>query len=377
MIRRRLTLPLACAVALAACSDNVAVPTAPVSASASIGVTASPALKMFPAQVFHPLSLTGASNTAGLFSAASTSTAAPLDILYNGGPVIQKPRIVAIYFSPTPVFHNGPRPGTVGDGEDDNSLVGYYLNHLGGSSYWNINTTYYEIEGSRKQFVKNFADYAGYWAANAGAPQPGAVVSDSDMVNLVETGFASHALKYTANTLYMIFTGPGVNLGGGFSRDSLHYCAFHTGYSRANGNIVQIAAMPYDADFTPAHPAAGGFICVPQNGAPNNDPGADAAVSGMTHEFEETATDPVANLYTSLAFYTWFDANGAEGADKCAYTYGSVFNNGLGYWNIRIGGKPFLVQQEWAVTKPQGCLKSYSGRDNDSGATQSGVTPTQ
>jgi hypothetical protein len=352
-------LGLAAAFVLAACTDTPVEPTQPQLAVRP-GQSVISGLTLGQRNVFRPLSLASLGGVSGLLTAdaianAGAAKSSQPDITYHGGQLILNQRLVAIYYSPTTIFTNGPNPGEVGSGANDHSLVGYFLNNIGGSSYWNINTTYYQMLGSQRQFVQNTMSYTSYWAAGGpGAPKPGQVVKDNEMVKLIEAGFDNGALQYDPSTLYMIFTGPGVNLGGGFDPNHLQYCAFHSAYFRRNGQIVQISAMPYDADFTPAHPSNDGFLCVLQDGAPNGDVGADDAVSAVAHETEETATDPYIN-----GFLGWYDQFGEENADKCAYTYGKVFNNGLGFWNITIGAKPFLVQQNWANIPNQRCLKSY------------------
>ena len=384
-MKARAVAGLVLIAAVVGCSDNVAGPSdiAIVAPRATLVVGGG---KLVGAKrtLFEPLRMT-APNSSGFFSLdgnAASATAGPANINYNGGTVIRAQKLVAIYFGAAPIYANGPRPGSSGEGERDRSLVGYFLNHLDGSSYWNINSTYYQIVGGKKQFIRNSMDYQAFWAPSGG-PVSGATVTDEDMYNLIEQGFATKAIKYDPNTLYMVFTGPGVNLGGGFSKDNLGYCAYHSAYwndAPANSPIVQYAAMPYDADFTPAHPADGGYICVPQDGAANGDVGADGAVSAMTHEIEENATDPVSlkDFPYFTGWYTFYYFGGdsyyfEENGDKCAYTYGpTVANNGAGFWNMRIGQKPFLVQQNWSNVAPQKCLTGLGGENESGGHTGGG-----
>jgi len=351
---------------LAACSENPvgvhskSLPTAVNAASQ----TSLSALVMADKEYFRPFRLNAAGGAFGFVSNdASTSLGndRPPLIYYWGGAVIPQQRLAAIYYSPTTIYQNGPTPGATGTGSADNSLVGYYLNNLGGSPYWRINTTYSQNIGGVESFVQNVMTYNSFWAAKSNAAAAGATVTDDQMVSLIEDGFKTHKLTYDPNTLYMIFTGPGVNLGGGFSRTDLEYCAWHSGYFRRDGSIVQIAAMPYDADFTPAHPSnnpdGNHYLCVPQDGAPNGDVGADGTVSAMTHEIEETTTDPVSVTYSPF-FLGYYDKLGFETADKCAYIYGQQFANKLGVYNLTMGGRPFLVQQQWTNTNPQRCVTS-------------------
>jgi len=366
-MRIRSIVTAAGVVALAACAENPVVPVAPKQMQVKSAVFAlgqGPTRQIAPIEYFRPDVIPVGYSGSGIVSrdAKGGIAGAPQpNILYWDGDLITQQKTAAIYFSPTTIYTNGPAVGTSGAGTADGSLVGYYLNNVGGSPRWNVNTTYYQNHGGNIDFVRNSMGYTGFWAISAGGhPVAGDVVSPNDMANLVEAGFEGGTLSYDPSTVYMVFTGSGVNLGGGFSRTNLQYCAWHSAYLRDNGQIVQFAAMPYDADFTPAHPSNNpdGFhyICVPQNGAPNGDVGADGTVSAMHHEIEETATDPV-SYWGKKFFYGWYDSQGAESSDKCAYRYGSTLaNNGLGYWNLRVGGKPFLVQMQWTNVKTQGCL---------------------
>jgi hypothetical protein len=381
-MRPRTAALLTTFAALAACSDHaVQSVTAPPSAERSTAADTGADLIVLPPVFMAPLQLAasaGSPDFASTAGAAGAAAASQPDIKYWGGQVIRGQRVVAIYYNPDVLFPGGPNPGTVGTAGNDHSLLGYFLSHLGGSSYWAINTTYFQDPGTGPEYVRGTMEYTSFWAPSHG-PSGAEVVDYKHMARLVEEGFASGAYTYDPSTLYMIFTGPRVNLGGGFSWEKLSYCAFHTAYYRPNGQIVQMSAMPYDADFTPAHPSKYRYICVPQNGAPNGDVGVDGNVSAMSHEIEETATDPYKTAFSGVdGFSGWYDINGEENGDKCAYTYGpTLTRNAQGFWNLTIGGRPFLVQQNWANTTPQGCRTSYTAGTQSAPVASSAIIATR
>ena len=259
-------------------------------------------------------------------------------MLYWGGPVVPAERVVSIYWSASTIYTGGPTPGTTGAGSADGSLVGYFLSHLGGSSYYNINTTYTDTVGGGHT-VANALAYTGFWAANASPPSGSQNVSDAAIQAEIVSGFTSGKLSYNASTVYAVFTSGVVNLGGGFGTQ---YCAYH-GDFQWNGNVVLYAAMPYDA----AYPGACTMFA-----APNGDAGADAEVNTLAHELEEANTDPQLNA--------WFDSSGYENADECAWIFGTASLSG-GQANITVGSKNFYVQENWLQVPNGGqCLQGYS-----------------
>lgn len=255
-------------------------------------------------------------------------------ITYHGGPVIFQQKVAAVYWGTSVIYNGGPTPGTTGTGAQDGSLVGFFLRNLGGSAYFNINTTYFNGTGTH---VQNSVTYSQYWADNAA---PGAKVTDAQLQAEVVKGLSSGALTYDPNTLYHVFTGPNVNLGGGFGTQ---YCAYHSHFTW-NGLDVKYSAMPYDLTFPNA--------CSALSGSPNNDSAADAEVNTMAHETEETTTDEDLNA--------WFDRRGEENADKCAWMFGTTYVSANGaVANERIGGKDFLVQMNWINLGSGGCRQGF------------------
>ncbi len=265
------------------------------------------------------------------------------NIFYHGGRVLRAgTNVTAVYWASSTIYNNGPTPGTSGPGSADNSLVGYFLSHIGGSSYFNINTSYTDGSGAA---IANVVNYTRYWANNQFNPPSGSTsVTDAQIVAMLQYGFDQGFLAYDANTLYAVFTSGTVNLGGYFGTS---YCAYHTGGTVTVNGVsrrVLYAAMPFDN----ALPG----VCTSGTASPNGDADADAEVNTLAHETEETTTDADLNA--------WFDHRGSENADKCVWKFGTKYttSNG-GVANMLIGTKDFLVQQNWVNASGGFCALTF------------------
>ena len=332
-MRRRVPLVvLGGALAVAACSDaDVTQPPGPAPVDLS---SPAPRVHIMPTRGMAGAPFAMAGVPYDVAGGKSAKRRRGTGIYYHGGPILLVPQVAALYWGTSRIYNNGPTPGSKGSGSQDLSVVGYFMNHFAPSPYFNINNTYTNSSGGR---VANSVSYTQFWADNA---NPGSKPSDAAIQAEIVKGFTSGNLTYDASTVYIVFTGTGVNLGGGFLTQ---YCAYHGNFTW-NGNDVKYAAEPYDWD-----DQAG---CSALSGSPNNDFPADVEVSTIAHETEEAATDPDLNA--------WYDNSGYENADKCAWTFGTTYTTANGATaNMKLGGWDFLIQRNWVNAGSGGCKLAY------------------
>jgi hypothetical protein len=67
----------------------------------------------------------------------------------------------------------------------------------------------------------------------------------------------------------------------------------------------------------------------------------DSMINIISHELSESVTDPQGTA--------WYDSNGYEDADKCAWQFGTVTTTAGRYWNEPIAFRNFLIQMNWAL----------------------------
>jgi len=262
-------------------------------------------------------------------SAASTTNG----IYYHGGPVM--PGTVNLYFIWYGNFSNGPAPS------DDNTTVGllsslFSVGGLGGTPYGRITSTYYD---SSHTVSGHFA-----LAASAGdAYSQGKQLSDNAVATVVANAINHKLVPRDLNGIYFVLTSSDVAETSGFCSK---YCGWHSRMTLSGADIK--FAFVGNPDRCPAS-------CEEQLISPNNDSGADAMASVMAHEIDEAITDPDLNA--------WYDMNGNEVGDKCAWKWGPV--NGIlgnGAWNINAAGRNWLIQMDWENARGGGCDQALGGK---------------
>lgn len=268
----------------------------------------------FPARkAFMATKSTISNSTSPTLAFDSTATNLP----YNGGPVMLG--TVNLYF----IWY--------GDWANSNPDAVFLLENLadniGGSDYWNIQTTYFDSNGNNPSNSVLFQGSVAY-------PSFSSSLSGADIGAIVANTINSGTLPLDPNAVYFVFTTSDVDVDQG--QFCNRYCGWHT-FQTISGQDIKFAFVG-DSNRCPSS-------CAPQQPGPNNNAGADGMASVFVHELEEAVTDPLLNA--------WTGPNGENG-DTCAYTFGTTQGSSGQEYNINLGDINYLIQQDFIITNSNG-----------------------
>ena len=279
------------------------------------------------------------------------------NLVYHGGPVMTSNTNYAFYWAPSgsPAYPSGYQAG-----------VNRYLEDLahdsGGSQ--NVDSVAVQYTNSAAEAVKYDSHFAGAIVDTDPYPKNGCseaaiCLTDAQLQAELKSYVSSHALPKDLAHEYFMLTPPGVescfdSAGAECSAGATNaaYCDYH-GYIPVTGGTIVYANDPY----------VGGNPGCDTGEHPNNNLSDSALMGGLSHEHNESITDPELDA--------WYASNGEENGDKCrTFKASSEFGTPLGTasdgspYNQLINGDEYWYQQEWsnegsackqrsAVVKPQ------------------------
>jgi hypothetical protein len=260
----------------------------------------------------------------GAAPVGSTGVITP-DITYHGGSVMGTPNVYLIWYGNWKQSNGSDTPA-------GQQIIRDFLYGLSGSNYYLTNASYGTPSG---RFALNGERTDNY--------SQGTRLSDSK-VQAIVTHAISSGLPKDTNGIYFVLTSSDVAETSGFCSK---YCGWHTD-GTISGSDIKYAFVGNSYRCLNA--------CAVQTVGPNGNAGVDGMVSVMAHELEESNTDPDLNA--------WFDSNGSEDADKCAWTFGSKQQqapNGA-FFNMTLptasgGYRNFLIQRQLDVNSK--CYVDY------------------
>lgn len=200
-------------------------------------------------------------------------------------------------------------------------IVRDFLDGIGGSPYFNINSSYTVNAASPITGNVNFA------GETSDTGSQGTRLKDASILTVVKNAIGAGKLPKDANGVYLVLTSSNVTTTSGFCT---RYCGWHT-HATVSGSDIKYSFVGNAARCLSS--------CAAQATSPNNNAGVDGMISVIAHELEEAVSDPDLNA--------WYDSGGAENADKCAWTFGQAqYQVANGSWaNMNLNRRDFLIQR--------------------------------
>jgi Phosphate-induced protein 1 conserved region len=301
-------------------------------------------------QVVNVMPLINRNSTANPPSAPSHLTAGLNGIQYHGGPVLNNLQGVNVYLIWYGNWSGDPLA---------QSIVTDFVSNIGGSPYFNINTTYYDYGAGGPDPVRNRVNYAG---SITDSYSYGTVLTDNDVGNVVQNAVASGKFPLDQNGVYFVLTSADVDETSGLCRT---YCAWH-GYQplTIQAPLGRSSRSPYSVNLVMGYAGATGARCPSGCSAqfpltPNDDPTGDTMVDAVAHELSESVTDPLGTSWLNGPLSGPHYA-GIENGDLCVFTYNPYFPAPNGsYYNLKLGNRLYLSQRIWVNALGGYCSMSW------------------
>jgi hypothetical protein len=169
-----------------------------------------------------------------------------------------------------------------------------------------------------------------------GGPGWSRCLTDLQLVDEIRSVIRTQRLPTTRNDIYFLVTPSGL---GSCESGGPAYCALggstpgsYCGYHSVDADGLLYAVIPYNA--VPGH-------CQSGNPRPNEST-ADPAISTLSHEHNETVTDPLGDA--------WIDpVTNKEDGDACITEFGpDVGGSGATAFNEVVHGGHYYLQEEWS-----------------------------
>jgi hypothetical protein len=257
------------------------------------------------------------------------------NLVYHNGPVLHSNTAYAIYWNP-PGSSTSPNYKSVIDGFFGNVAAASGST----SNVYFSDTQYYDGSGNiaySSAFLGSVVDTTAFPANGCTDSYTSVCLSDAQLRAEIDNVASAQHWPRGLGSIFFIFTPKNVGSCFGSSCAFSYFCAYHSSFPSSSGTTLY-ANQPYAASV----PAACG-----SGQSPNNDD-ADSTINVLSHEHNETITDPLGSA--------WYDRRGAENGDKCAWTFGTALGGTTGQkYNQVINGGRYYLQQEWS-NHSSGCV---------------------
>ena len=269
----------------------------------------------------------------GAAQGASLAPAKPANITYHGGEVMAG--AVNVYM----IWYGCWGLSTCGYTEQANtiSILTDFVNTLGASPYFQINTGYPDASGQAPSDIV-------YGGATGDRYSRGTMLTEADLDGIVADQLAIGEFPVDSQGIYLVMTSADVTI----QDNNTHFCVTCCNAHRS----FDFNGTPIKSVFV-GNPVRCPHRCAAQLGTtgqtPNANFTADAMANWLAHGINATVTNPYGDA--------WYDdANGLENSEKCEGTYGQTYtvtnpDGQLAPANIRLVNRDYLLQQNWVNAK--------------------------